>query len=62
MTKRNKLYQALCVVLKNRGRNQFKAASEYADSVFALEIDDSADHFELPAIDSKTNQPVVIEL
>lgn len=62
MTKRNRLYQALCKHLKNRGRNQFQAAAEYADSVFELEIDDSADHFELPAIDSKSGRAVVIEL
>ena len=62
MTKRNKLYQALCLCLKNRGRNQFQAAKAYADSVFENLIDDSTDHFELPAIDSKSGRAVVIEL
>lgn len=62
MTKRNRLYQALCVCLKNRGRNQFQAAKEYADAVLCNVIDDSANYYELPAIDSKTNQPVVMEL
>lgn len=62
MTKRNKLFQALCVVLKNRGRNQFRAAAEYADALFCNEIDESADYYELPEIDSKSGRPIVIEL
>lgn len=62
MTKRNKLFHALCVCLNNRGGNQFQAAAAYADAVICNEIDEFADHYELPAIDSKTGRPVIIEL
>ena len=60
---RARIYREACYSLKNRGRNQFAAASKYADAVIGGSdyFTDSQSH-EIGSYYSKTGCPVLVDL
>ena len=60
---RARIYREACYSLKNRGRNQFAAASKYADAVIG-----SCDYFtdnqshEIGSYYTKSGRPIIVDL
>ena len=58
-----RIYRECCYSLKNRGRNQFRVASEYADAVMndCDYFTDSQSH-EIGSYYTKTRCPIIVDL